>query len=362
MSDKCNTRSFGELFDAGDGQAVTGDFESHDPWDYTKEKTKANIENITATLLTYFPTTPIYEAVGNHEGVPQDAMAPRRMEEYEIRGPQWLYSILAKEWGNWLPLRAVTQVNYRASYSIRPYPGLKIVSLNTVYCSAYNFYLYLNQRDPDYTLQWLIEELLESEGMGERVHIISHIPAGDTYCLKGWSKNFYDIINRFESTIAAQFYGHTHQDHFQVYYENSDSNGRPSHFNWITPSITTGNWNSPAYRIYTIDGNYTGSTWTVLDAETFTTNLTDANANNREPQWQLEYDTRREFGMTDLSPESWNDLTERLYKDNELFAKFLRYYWRSDHGQNCDNQCRREYICYLKTAKSWEDQRFCQGL
>lgn len=57
-------------------------------------------------------------------------------------------------------------------------------------------YLYINQVDPDNTMQWLIEELIDSETRGEKVHIISHIPAGDSYCLKGWAKNFYDVVNR----------------------------------------------------------------------------------------------------------------------------------------------------------------------
>lgn len=47
--------------------------QAHDPWDYTRDKTITNIANITATLLQYFPNTPIYQATGNHEGVPQDA-------------------------------------------------------------------------------------------------------------------------------------------------------------------------------------------------------------------------------------------------------------------------------------------------
>ena len=32
-----------------------------------------NLNNISATIRKYFPNTPIYECVGNHEGVPMDA-------------------------------------------------------------------------------------------------------------------------------------------------------------------------------------------------------------------------------------------------------------------------------------------------
>lgn len=74
-------------------------------WDYTREKTQvdvllilillffesvvdfysdsvqlsnendfqANIANFTQALIKYFPNTPIYESIGNHEGVPSDA-------------------------------------------------------------------------------------------------------------------------------------------------------------------------------------------------------------------------------------------------------------------------------------------------
>ncbi|VDL77728.1 unnamed protein product [Nippostrongylus brasiliensis] len=198
---------------------ITGDFEAHDSWDYTEDLTRTNIENVTAVLLKYFPKTPVYVSIGNHEGVPQDAMAPHTMPQYDQRGPQWLYSIMKTMWSNWLPTSVLPDVQYRASYATYPKPGLKLISINTVYCSIVNFYLYINQVDPDATLQWLIDELIDSEAKGDRVHIISHVPPGDDYCLKGWSANFFEIIKSY---------------------------------------------NNPSYRIYTIDGGYSGATYVSL--------------------------------------------------------------------------------------------------
>ncbi|GMR31695.1 hypothetical protein PMAYCL1PPCAC_01890, partial [Pristionchus mayeri] len=343
---------------------ITGDLEAHDMWDYTMDKTKANIANITQALFDYFPNIPIYESIGNHEGVPMDAMAPHEMEDYDTRGPTWLYNTLADEWSRWISPESVKGVQYRASYVEYPSPGLKLISINTVYCSTYNFYIYLNQTDPDGTLSWLISELLDSEAKGERVHIISHIPAGDDYCLKGWAHNFYEIVNRFENTIAAQFYGHTHQDHFQVYYEDSNPTGRPFHFNFISPSITTYSFNNPSYRIYTIDGGYEGASYTVLDAETYTTDLDEANAKDQEPKWFLEYSARDAYGMPDLSPASWSTLIDKLITDDDLFRKFHQYYYRSSYEENCvnDPECRQMYICYLRAAKSFEEDHFCADL
>jgi len=60
-------------------------------------------------------------------------------------------------------------------------PKLKLLSLNTGYCETTNFFLYLNQTDPDGTMSWLVDELYASELNGESVHIMSHIPPGGDF-------------------------------------------------------------------------------------------------------------------------------------------------------------------------------------
>lgn len=40
--------------------------------------------------------------------------------------------------------------------------------------------------------------------------------------MKVWSRNFYDIIDRYEGTVVAQFYGHTHSDEYEVFYSTKD--------------------------------------------------------------------------------------------------------------------------------------------
>ena len=42
-------------------------------------------------------------------------------------------------------------------------------------------FLYLDQADPDGTMSWLIEELLQAESGGFYVHILAHIPPGGWY-------------------------------------------------------------------------------------------------------------------------------------------------------------------------------------
>lgn len=83
-------------------------------------------------------------------------------------------------------------------------------------------WLLLNSTDPATELQWFIYELQSAEFSNEKVHVIGHIPPGHSDCLKVWSRNFYKIINRYENTITSQFYGHTHYDEFEVFYDPND--------------------------------------------------------------------------------------------------------------------------------------------
>ncbi|XP_016120244.1 acid sphingomyelinase-like phosphodiesterase 3b [Sinocyclocheilus grahami] len=81
----------------------------------------------------------------------------------------------------------------------------------------------------------LSKALSVSAGLSQ-VHIIGHIPPG--LCLSSWSWNYYHIVNRYESTITGQFFGHTHVDEFQMFYDE-DTLTRPLSVAFIAPSVTT---------------------------------------------------------------------------------------------------------------------------
>lgn len=124
----------------------------------------------------------------------------------------------------------------------------------------------VNETDPDGMLSWFASELLLAERNGERVHVIGHIPSGSM--MEEFSRNFNRIVNRFRSTIAGLFFGHTHKDHFEVYYERDDqvpatsaSHPRPIATGYIAPSITPFSFLNIGYRVYDIDGLYPNSSF-----------------------------------------------------------------------------------------------------
>lgn len=96
------------------------------------------------------------------------------------------------------------------------------------------------------------------------MHILSHIPPGNGDCWTIFSREFAKIINRFESTVAAQFYGHTHNDEYKIFYDFVELD-RAVNVAFVAPSLTTSSDLNPGYRTYTIDGPRPGSTWVCLN-------------------------------------------------------------------------------------------------
>jgi len=189
------------------------------------------------------------------------------------------------------------------------------------------------------------------------VHIIGHISPGST-CLKEWSANFYNIVNRYESTITGLFYGHTHQDSFTMFYENGAVID-PTHVAYIGPSVTPidGRW--PAFRIYTIDGNYQGSSYRVLDHETYVLDLDKANAND-DLTWAFEYKAKEAYGLDSLVPAEWNKLIQRFIDDDNLFHTYFKYSQRAPHAP-CDSRCKYDQLCGMRSGRT-QDPQLCLGL
>lgn len=74
------------------------------------------------------------------------------------------------------------------------------------------------ERDPSGQLAWLVTELEAAEDAEERVWLMGHMPLGTSDSFHDQSGYFDQIIQRFDTTISALFFGHTHQDEFQISY------------------------------------------------------------------------------------------------------------------------------------------------
>ncbi|NXX49858.1 ASM phosphodiesterase, partial [Tricholaema leucomelas] len=335
----------------------TGDIPAHDVWQQSRADQLRALRTVTELVRGRLGAVPVYPAVGNHEATPVNAFPPPSVGGNQ--SAQWLYEAMAQLWQPWLPPDALRTLRTGGFYTLRPSPGLRLVSLNMNFCSQANFWLLLNATDPAGQLQWLLGVLQEAERQGEKVHIIGHIPPG--HCLRAWSWNYYRIVNRFEGTIAGQFFGHTHLDEFELFYDE-ETLRRPLAVAFLAPSATTYIGLNPGYRIYTVAGQYPGSTRAVLDHATFILNLTESRGPPEPPSWQLLYRAREALALPSAFAGAWEELVRRLQAQGQLFSRFwfLRYKGHPPRAP-CGAPCQAATLCALRTARSGDPQ-LCRQL
>ncbi|KAM3721915.1 Sphingomyelin phosphodiesterase [Dirofilaria immitis] len=334
---------------------VGGDYESHMDWAYTKEDHLKTIRNISSLLHKYFANIPIYWTLGNHEGVPINSFPPHYIpEKYRL---QWLYDELSQLQKPFIDMKSIENIKYSGSYTVQLHPGLRLISLNNGYCETSNFWLYINETDPDGTLSWLVAELKQAESDGQYVHILSHIPPGNEECRESWARNYYKIIARFSKTIKAQFFGHVHIDSFTVFYENmNDDSSKPISVLYASPSVTTFTYLNPAFRIYEIES---GMNYRVVDFHTYFLNLTQIGMSVTPPVWELLYSAKKEYSLVDLSPTSWDRLINKIIYEKTTYNRFIRNSNRQDNFI-CEGKCRYNSLCSLR--KGHHNTTLCSHL
>ncbi|KPP70268.1 sphingomyelin phosphodiesterase-like [Scleropages formosus] len=346
----------------------TGDIPAHNVWAQTRSEQLEELKVVSRLIRKYLGSNvTVYPAVGNHESTPVNSFPPPF-----VRGnssSSWLYDTMAEEWAPWLPQEALQTIRQAGFYTVRVQPGLRVVSLNMNFCARENFWLMINSTDPADQLQWLIGILQEAENKGEKVHIIGHIPPG--LCLKSWSWNYYRIINRYESTIMGQFFGHTHVDEFQMFYDE-ETLTRPLGVAFIAPSATTYINLNPGYRVYYIDGNYSNSSRLVLDHETYILNLTEANNHSHapslsgagpvpNPKWTLLYRASEAYGLKTLFPADWDKLIGIFLANDQVFQKFWYLYHKGHISEACKDACKSSTVCFLRSGR-YDDPEQCKDL
>uniref|UniRef100_A0A914H3H8 Sphingomyelin phosphodiesterase n=1 Tax=Globodera rostochiensis TaxID=31243 RepID=A0A914H3H8_GLORO len=313
---------------------LSGDYVHHRDWAYSRAGHLSQLDTLTALLRRHFARVPVFWTLGNHEGVP------------------WMYRAMLRAIERTaapLPKAAERSAIYRGSYMLPIWPGIRLIALNNGYCDKTNMFIYLNQTDPDGSLTWLVDQLWTVEKANESVYILAHMPPGDRECLESWSRNYYRIVNRFADTIAAQFFGHTHADSFRLFYEDmNNASSRVLSMLYIAPSVTTYVGVNPAYRVY-VANPHDGR---ILDVENYFLNLSAiVDDQQQQPEWQLLYTAKTEYGLDSLSAEAWNALAQRIEREPEMAQKFNRNYARRADAA-CDARCVAERVCAIRAAHS----------
>ncbi|KAF2894532.1 hypothetical protein ILUMI_11660 [Ignelater luminosus] len=335
----------------------TGDIVSHQSWATSKEHNTESIRRVMQGLKDTFGSTPVYSILGNHEPHPTDLYSSDNVTNGV--STQWIFDVAIEQWAHWLPKETETTIRKGGYYTVLARPGFRIIALNSNVCYTANLWLVYQDKDPYGQLQWLVEVLTEAEKNKEAVHILSHIPPGDSECFKQWSHEFRRIVDRFSNTITGQFNGHTHHDELRVFYGINNPE-EVVNVAYNGGSFTTFVALNPDYRIYDVEAER----YYVLDYEQWTYNLTEANLDSKkDPNWYKLYSFKDAYGLEKLEPSDFHDLLQRMSTDVSLIEKYRRFKVRDSPiplSSECDKRCLTNLFCSI-TAVEYEDSLQCKA-
>ncbi|PYI31975.1 acid sphingomyelinase [Aspergillus indologenus CBS 114.80] len=301
----------------------------------------------------------VYGVTGNHDTAPVNSFPTSDIDT--TISSQWAYDTLSADWSQWIGSTAASTADDYGSYSVKYSGGnLRIISFNTNFYYKENFWLYEQTMlsDPNGQLAWLVSELAAAETAGERVWLMGHMPMGSGDTFHDGSNYFDQIIQRYEATIAAVFYGHTHKDEFEIAYSNytDQTAATATMMSYIAPALTPTSGN-PTFRVYSVDP----VTFGVLDFTVYIANMSYPTYQEK-PVWEKYYSVKETYGalldppVTDsaaeLTPAFWHNVTALFESDDAVFQD---YYARKSRGwdvSSCTDDCKTDEICQLRAAEA----------
>lgn len=239
-----------------------------------------------------------------------------------------------------------------------------IIALNSVFWST----RYSDRCDPDggdpaaEVISWLDTQLSQTADAGRKAQILMHVPpgidahdtarnAGSGACDAGielfwhdrYHKEYLALMHKHAGTVDYTFSGHTHMDGFTVL---RDDSGRPLMVNKISPSVSPKFGNNPAFSVYLYDRK----SGVLKDSVIFyLTNLVAATS-GAQPDWQLEYDYRGTYSVSDLSAESFASVADTLDSNTALQQRFIDLYSVSAAKKQIDGSSWQAFSCALDGA------------
>lgn len=311
----------------------------------------------------------VYGAVGNHEASPVNSFPQAGIDVPTDQTNQYMYETLATNWAQWLGNSTASTVRtHHGAYSIDHSASLRVISINTMFYEAENWWLYNTTMayDPSSQFEWLINELQAAENASQRAYVIGHIPFGRPDALYDYSAYFDQIVKRYEATVSAYFFGHTHRDQWEVSYSDyakpSAATAMATHY--IAPALTPTSGN-PTFRVYSVDPD----TWAVIDYTVYFANMSAPGYQNRGPMWEEYYSVRSAYGAllspsydsesngtkapaAELTPAFWHNVSVLFENDDEAFQAYYARRTRGWEVEECTGSCKADEICEMRSSQS----------
>ncbi|KAN0061561.1 hypothetical protein ACQY0O_006408 [Thecaphora frezii] len=355
----------------------TGDMVVHDVAQYiSKDLVHYTHQSVFDLMKMYLGKGPVFNALGNHDSAPSDAAAQHALPDGRGEQFSWDWDNVARLWQaeGWLTVAEAKQARtHYGGYSVSPREGLRVIAINTDFWYKNNIFNNIHTQDPDYsgTLRFLTDELFRAERKGERVWIVGHVLTGwdGSNPLDNPTNLFYQIVDRFAPhTIAHVFFGHTHEDQFNLFYTNNGTDtsvDKARMVSFMAPSVTPGNNVNPALRIMEVDPE----TYELMDWHQFYADVdefADLEMGGHGPVFRHLYSAREAYGNFEAQDQTtwpaeaplnatfWAKLTVEMEKRPELVQTFTVNQGRnSKRSPQCtDTACVAAKICYMRSGSA----------
>ena len=318
------------------------------------------MRNVTAEVLTQLDDLRIYPTIGNHDTYPQDIIRMSIPKQNQAIN-QWIDT-----WDPMIPDPEQNKLFKDWGYYSQPFlnkdgkqlgdPFTKIISLNNNICYHFNWESMTTFEDPGGMLEWLEVQLNDLEKVNGTAIILSHVPNIDE-CNRQFGRRYHAILDRYQHVIRWGLYAHIHQEQFQV--QTDLTFGNPIGINFIIGSATTFTGKPPSFNVVNLDP----VSMLPISFETYAFDLDHANKFD-EPKWDLMYNYTETYGMKDLSPQSFYDLSKSIYYDEEVAKAYRNHRYIDGPGVNkeagCDFECRM--IMYCQTVSNdYDEWQFCRN-
>ena len=151
------------------------------------------------------------------------------------------------------------------------------------------------------------------EANGEIAILIGHHPPASESSLYDWGSRFRVLMDRFQHIVRLSFFGHVHTEEHNVI--KSWTNNKSVGLNFWSGAMTTYSDSYPSFRRFIIDAK----TMLPIKIETYRMDVEAA-----EPEFVLDHELTSYYNMKDLSPQSFDDLSERFLDDADLSLKYMK--------------------------------------
>eukprot|EP00008_Paramoeba_atlantica_P006984 CAMPEP_0201489150 /NCGR_PEP_ID=MMETSP0151_2-20130828/21050_1 /ASSEMBLY_ACC=CAM_ASM_000257 /TAXON_ID=200890 /ORGANISM="Paramoeba atlantica, Strain 621/1 / CCAP 1560/9" /LENGTH=607 /DNA_ID=CAMNT_0047874637 /DNA_START=62 /DNA_END=1885 /DNA_ORIENTATION=+ len=337
----------------------TGDTPAHIVW-LTSPEGNSHMMNYTYQMIhSFFPDSKFYGSLGNHEPSPVDLDPPPGI--YTGNPPndvQWLYDAAADIWAENLDPEAQQYLRMNGFYSQRVTDNLVMISLNMNFGDSGNWWLIIDPVDPASMLQWLAYQLQAAEDNGDKVMLIGHQIPCDS--LPSFSRVYYDLMLRYESTVVGQFFGHYHTYNMKVFLDPTNtSRGFGSLF--VGGSVTTYSNLNVGFAVYEMDQE----THQMFDAYGHYFNLTEANRKaSPNPDWKFEFSAKEAYNISGptITSQDWADVSVRMETNDVVWNNYATYQVKSAPRAPCEGSCRTGGICSMRTGYSGGSDVFCSDI